>query len=437
MRRMFLTMMITAHLASGVAHGQFIPNGVSLSGLIGTVSVDRDQWQRLNIRPRVNVGAVRAAFDLELFMDERGRIRDRGWNFSTRRNGLKSLLRKIHYFQFGTLEDPDRVIYFRIGALENLTLGNGLIVRDYRNTFGYPGTKRTGVDLQIRGFVWRDLNLRGFVSDLVDLLDRGTPLIGGRVTTKIVGGFELGGSLVVDMDQYAALPDSIRPSIANRYAVYGGDLTLPIIQRAGKRIALYGGFARSAATAAPGYGVHGPGISFLSGRFSARVEGRYTRGRFEPDYFDAFYDQTRATFLPDGRIVVREDGIRDVGLKGIYARIAYDRVRSFSFRASYQHLTGSDLEDRIFRADVSIFPDLLGSIKWVSLSEFYLEKRGRASSTVGFLDVDQNTRFGYRVGLQPARKVQIILEVEFTYEPDGAGGFRRLRTLNLQTGFAL
>jgi hypothetical protein len=434
---MLLAMIATSLLASGASEGQFIPHGVSFSGLVGTVTVNRAQWQRLNVRPSVNFGAVRAAFDLELFLDEGGRIRDRGWDFSTRRSGLESLLRKIHYFQFGVPEDFARRVYFRVGALENLTLGNGLILRDYRNTFGSPGTKRTGVDLQIRGFVWQDMNLRGFVSDLVDLLDRGTPVIGGRATTSTIGNIELGGSLVMDLDQYAALPDSVRPTDQNPYAVYGADLTLPVYQGLGKRIAIYGGFARGAATVDPGYGVHGPGISFLSGRFSARVEGRYTRGRFEPDHFNAFYDQTRATVWPNGRIVTREDGIRDVGLRGIFTRIAYDRVRSFSFQVSYQHLTGSDLEDRLFRANVSIFPELLRLIKWVSTSEFYLEKRGRASSTVDFLDADQDTRFGYRVGLQPARKVQVIWEVEFTYEPDGAGGFKRRRTLNLQTGFTL
>jgi hypothetical protein len=417
------------------AEAQFIPNGVSLSGLVGTVTVDRSQWQRLNVRPGVNLGAVRAAFDLELFLDENGRIRDRGWDFSTRRKGVESFLRKIHHFQYGMAEDPNRPLYFRVGALENLTLGNGLIVRDYRNTFGSPGNKRTGVDVQIRGLLWRDLHVRGFVSDLVDLLDRGAPVVGGRATKRVFGKVEVGASLVVDIDQYAALPDSVRPADVNPYAVYGADLTVPVYHSRGYRVAIYGGGARNAATLDRGFGLHGPGVSFLSGRFSARAEGRYTRGRFESDHFDAFYDQSRATVGPNGGIVTREDGVRDVGLKGVFVRLAYERVRSISFHASYQHLAGSGIEDRILWSDVSIFPDLLRAVQWVSMSKFYFEKRMRASATVDFLDADQDTRFGYRVGLRPARKVQVIWEVEFTYEPDGIGGFKRRRTFNLQTGF--
>jgi len=430
-------MIMTWGSVSGPVWGQFIPNGVSLSGLVGTVTVDRDQWQRLNVRPRINVGSVRAAFDLELFLDEDGRLRDRGWDFSSRRSGLESLLRKIHFFQYGRADDPNRPLYFRVGALENLTLGNGLIVRDYRNTFGAPGNKRTGMDLQVQGFLWRDLNLRGFASDLVDLLDRGSPVLGGRVSTRMFGDVLLGGSLVVDVDQHAALPDSVRPPDKNPYAVYGADLTLPLYQGGGKRLAVYAGVARNAATRERGYGLHGPGISLISGRLTARAEGRYTSGRFEPDHFNAFYDQTRATLSPGGQVVTREDGIQNVNLRGIFASLAYDRVRSLSFRLSYQHLTGADLEDRVLWADVSIFPELLKAISWVSRSEFYFEKRSRASSTVDFLDPDQDMRFGYRVGLQPARKVQVIWEVEFTYEPDGLGGFKRRRTFNLQTGFAL
>jgi len=134
---------------------------------------------------------------------------------------------------------------------------------------------------------------------------------------------------------------------------------------------------------------------------------------------------------------VREDGVRDVSLKGIFVRIAYERVRSISFQASYQHLTGSGIEDRVVWAEMSVFPELLKTVKWVSMSEFYLEKRMRASATVDFLEADQDTRFGYRVGLTPARKVQVVWEVEFTYEPDGLGGFRRRRTVNLQTEFGL
>ena len=62
----------------------------SLSGMIGTVTVDNLQWQRLDLRPRLKIGPFEAAFDVELFLDEGGRIRDKGWDFSTRRSGLES-----------------------------------------------------------------------------------------------------------------------------------------------------------------------------------------------------------------------------------------------------------------------------------------------------------------------------------------------------------
>ena len=93
MRLTYTIALLFALLWPSQARPQFIPNGVSFSGLLGTVTVDRNQWHRLNIRPSVNLGSVRAAFDLELFMDENGRIRDRGWDFSSRRSGLQSRLK--------------------------------------------------------------------------------------------------------------------------------------------------------------------------------------------------------------------------------------------------------------------------------------------------------------------------------------------------------
>ena len=112
---------------------------LNLEGLVGAVSVEDRVWQRIDLRPRLRYGALEASFDLELFIDGEGKIRDRGWDFSSRRRGLESVLRKIHYIRYGLPEDPARKAYFKVGALDRLTLGNGLIVRDYRNTFGHPG----------------------------------------------------------------------------------------------------------------------------------------------------------------------------------------------------------------------------------------------------------------------------------------------------------
>ena len=39
---------------------------LSLSGLLGTVTVDGSQWQRLDLRPKFGGGGLEAVLDLEL-----------------------------------------------------------------------------------------------------------------------------------------------------------------------------------------------------------------------------------------------------------------------------------------------------------------------------------------------------------------------------------
>ena len=73
----------------------------------------------------------------------------------------------------------------------------------------------------------------------------------------------------------------------------------------------------------------------------------------------------------------------------------------------------------------------------MTVSEVFLEKRDRSDASVGFFQGDPGTRFGYRVGFRPAGAVSVVWEMEFTYEPDGLGGYRQRRTMNLQTAFGL
>ena len=411
---------------------------LTMDGLVGAVSVDEGVWQRIDLRPRLRYKALEASIDLELFIDGEGRIRDRGWDFSSRRKGLESILRKIHYVRYGRPEERGRRVYFRVGALERLTLGNGLIVRDYRNTFGRPGLKRTGVDLQVRGFLWESLAIRGFMNDAVDLLDRGSPLVGGRATAASWGGLEVGATLAIDLDQLSALPDSVRAGRGDdAYGAYGIDATYPLLQRRGMFLSVYGGVARPVATARKGTGFHGPGLRLVAGRFSARAEARFVRGAFEPDHFDGLYEQNRVQVFDDGTLVTREAGVADVDLNGLLGHIQVREVGMFGGEVTYQHLLGNGSDDRFLRAVLTITPGFLGPLKHVSLSEAYLEKRDRAGTAAGFFELNEDTRFGYRVGLRPAGRVSVVWTMEFSYDPDGAGGFERRRTLSLQTVFGL
>ena len=79
----------------------------------------------------------------------------------------------------------------------------------------------------------------------------------------------------------------------------------------------------------------------------------------------------------------------------------------------------------------------LPKIKKVTRAEGYFEKRFRNVSLRNLFDGTPNTRFGYVVALEPVENAVVIMEAEFTYLPDGTGGFRRERILNIQTKITL
>lgn len=175
----------------------------TVTGTMGTATVDGQQYYRISMRPDIPLGNWGLALDIELFIDEQGHISARGWEFDTSTRALDSFLRKLYYVRYGQPFDP---VYARVGALENVTLGHGLIMKDYRNNLQYPGIKKTGLVFSIDDMAGSGLNLEGMVNNFQDLKEGGA-LIGLRVSRRTLGKLELGITGVFDLDQYSGLID--------------------------------------------------------------------------------------------------------------------------------------------------------------------------------------------------------------------------------------
>ena len=126
------------------------------TGSMGSVTVDGQQWYRLAFRPDIPIGNWGLAFDIELFMDASGSFNRRGWEFDNSTQVLDTFLRKLYYVRYGR---PDKDTYVRVGALDNITLGYGLIVDNYTNTLEYPGIKKTGMQVQLKNVGGYNLSL--------------------------------------------------------------------------------------------------------------------------------------------------------------------------------------------------------------------------------------------------------------------------------------
>ena len=409
---------------------------LALYSLLGTVTVEDAQWQRLDLRPHIRRGRLEAAFDIELFLDEEGHVRDLGWDFSTRKRGFESLFRKVHFIRYGDAHDPGQSVYFRLGDLEDVTLGQGAVTRHYRNDLAAPGLRRTGLDFQLRNIGGGTASFRGVISSLIDL-DGGGPIVGGRLGLHPLPALEFGTTVVVDLNQLSSLPDSLSTGRSrDAYGMAGVDVVYHLLNTGLTRLNLYGGVTRSLAGGS-GFGLHGPGIAAAVGGLSGQLEYRWMDGRIRPGHFDALYELNRALYdAATDSIITRQAALTDVRLQGMFGDVRLSLGPFFFGQASYQHLTGEGSRDRRLEGRIGLRKGLLDQLPRLSLAEAYYENRKR-DAAADFFEPTSDTRFGYRLGINPIPRLTVYSRVEFTYEPDDAGGYRRRRLLNLQSVIGL
>ncbi|HID09841.1 MAG TPA: hypothetical protein EYP17_00875 [Candidatus Latescibacteria bacterium] len=166
---------------------------------VGTVTVEGKQWQRISLRPDIPIGPFGVALDIELFVDHEGNFSKRGWDFSTGQAARETIFRKIYYIRYGRPKDP---VFMKVGALDNVTLGYGLIVDGYTNALEYPSVKRIGFQGDVKGRI----HFQWVVNDIDDAFTGG-PWFGVRAALPVFGKLRVGGTLAMDVNQYAGLKD--------------------------------------------------------------------------------------------------------------------------------------------------------------------------------------------------------------------------------------
>lgn len=198
--------------ASSAFTQEEITSKTSIQAGYGTVTIDRVQWQRFSFRPDIPIGNFGLGLDLELFIDNEGKISDEGWDFSTRNKSWDTLIRKIYYARYGK---PNDRAYVRAGGLDDVSLGYGLIMDNYRNTLNYPGDKKLGMEFKLRDMGTFGIGIEGMVNSFGDLKNDGA-VIGTRVSARplkpmdapLLSKLTIGATIVRDINQYAGLKDS-------------------------------------------------------------------------------------------------------------------------------------------------------------------------------------------------------------------------------------
>ena len=197
MQRLILSILTVAALAAGSlaqeASSTGWANNISGTAGIGAVTMDGVTYTQIALRPEIPIGKLGIALDLTLYFDEDGGIREEDWDEG------RDLIEKIYYLRWGHRGDP---VYLRAGAIDQFTLGYGILVRNYANTMEYPTVKRVGLEWDLRP---GRPQIEGFVGNLGEL--DGPGLLGVRVSYPVLGKLRVGGGLVMDGNLYAGMRD--------------------------------------------------------------------------------------------------------------------------------------------------------------------------------------------------------------------------------------
>lgn len=177
----------------------------------GVVTMNGQTWTRLSFNPEVSFGKLGVGFNIELFLDQNQNLSSRGWDFDTRRNGTESVLRKIDYVRW---DHPGAPFYARVGTLEGISMGYGLVASGYGNKARYPDYKELGVDIQLNDMTGLGLDVEGIVGNMEDLGNKG-PFTAAKAGLRPLKplGLPLLQDLAVrvgaayDWNQYASLRD--------------------------------------------------------------------------------------------------------------------------------------------------------------------------------------------------------------------------------------
>jgi len=218
---------------------------------IGSITIGDKVYSKALAQPAVQFGKLKASFYLPLIYsgdmfnpdDWYKPAGNNEWSFGTdvaRTSGMSDLdyylavgqdaasdlFLKIRYLEWGTNRDP---FFFKVGNLSDITLGHGLIMRDFANDADFPSLRRIGVNLGL------DMTQWGFEVMTNDVSAKWPwDIMGARVYLRPIAPalrLAIGASLAADLnptkDYPAALVDLTgKPIFLNP----GVDLDLPFIE---------------------------------------------------------------------------------------------------------------------------------------------------------------------------------------------------------------
>ncbi len=465
----------------------------------GTATVDNKQWTRVAIGADVPIWKFGVFFDVEMFIDDKGKVSDKGWNFKD--EPYDAITRKIRYIRFGHEQDP---LFVKFGGLSNVTLGYGFIVDRFTNMLHYPDQKLLGLQFNLNDISPIGITLQTLIADFKDFNNDGG-VVAARLAfapfkmseIPIVKGITFGGTYAVDINQYApardwdfrldgaafdrdkdvvldgpyidkiwqdasdTLTDEKRQKLIkngeydtlienkdkwasredDQFGLIGGDVGIPLIRSSLVNLDLYGQ-AGIREDLEHGWGIGAPGLSLKVWKLWAGIEYRHVEGRFAPGYFGTYYLDER--LQRDPFVATKEQLLVDDELNGVFGRLGFNVANVLIVDGAYQYMIGSDdsNKDQRFEITGSIGDLIVKKIPRLTKAEIYYQKTriGRELVSVNefdsFFEKTPYMYWGYRIGIGIAQGASLVFDSRYGFKR-GGDGYKMLPDNNISIQTAI
>jgi len=417
---------------------------------IGSVVIDGNTYSKAVIQPVFSIGKLKMGLYLPVIytndlFNPASWYHPNGndeWSFGSEYwdtdptqgalDALQDLALKIRFIEYGQpMVDP---FYLKVGNLSSMTIGHGVLMRNFANDADFPSVRRVGINAGYDAGPWA---LEGVVNDL------GKPeIFGGRV--KLLSFF--GISAIADINPAGSLATQTeRDSIGDPMLIGSAlDLDFPIIKlsffslRAFADLAAVAPYNRVAAGSLnaglqyqaiynPDYGTGFEAFrnyGFISGFMGKalmvdwRLEYRYYRGAYRPTFFNNTYERNRVKYAQDFyNLLTTTNTSNDVTVNGIYGEAGFSLIKDkILFTAGYMMPWSPDSNaswDVISQQDYILaklvinkgllpFYDISGAITYERTGFAYAISKGQAL-------VDANTVFSGEVVVPLASTVDFAV----------------------------
>lgn len=286
----------------------------------GMTMIDGANYYTMTLAPEVQFEHWAFGLDASIRLDEQGNLRKEDWQ------NFDALMRKVRYIRYSsdlqglfgqTSAGKEGKVFIRLGQLENITLGDGSLVRNYRNNASYDGRK-VGAEFKVMTSDWR---IEGFASNVsrAEIFGARAELYEKEQTAVLLKDLRIGVTGAIDVSREARFFANPMPSSAgldtlqNRgdfseanalgsapVGVIGADIRASIWKERGTLVNATVEYAKVLQNQSPdGGGVGGAvGVELFTQNeqgveLALTAKHLYVGERYEPLYFNGFYEEER------------------------------------------------------------------------------------------------------------------------------------------------